>query len=265
MTAPVALVTGASSGIGRATARLLAAEGFTVFGASRTPHPDAQGYRALTLDVRSDTLVRAAVRSALDEAGRIDVLVNSAGALQAGAIEENSVADVQAQFDTNVFGMLRLIRAVLPVMRAQGGGRIVNVGSVFGIVAPPGVGIYAASKFAVEGLTEALRDEVRPFGIHVSVVEPAWVRTRLAGSFPADAIAEYAPRRASVDRYLAASVGAGMAPEAVARTILKIATAARPRLRYRIGPAGRFLVTMKRILPEPAFERVRRRAFQALR
>jgi NAD(P)-dependent dehydrogenase (short-subunit alcohol dehydrogenase family) len=136
----VALVTGASSGIGQATAELLAASGFTVFGTSRAPTQVDSTYRWLPLDVRSDASVEAAVQSLLDQAGRIDMLVNYAGFAQVGAIEESSIADVQAQFDTNLLGVLRVIKAVLPVMRQQGSGRIINVSSVVGQVAPPYMG-----------------------------------------------------------------------------------------------------------------------------
>jgi NAD(P)-dependent dehydrogenase (short-subunit alcohol dehydrogenase family) len=136
----VALVTGASSGIGQATAELLSASGFTVFGTSRAPTQVDSTYRWLPLDVRSDASVEAAVQSLLDQAGRIDELVNNAGFAQIGAIEESSIADVQAQFDTNLLGVLRVIKAVLPVMRQQGSGRIINVSSVVGQVAPPYMG-----------------------------------------------------------------------------------------------------------------------------
>ena len=141
----VALITGASSGIGQATAELLAARGFTVFGTSRAPDQIARSYALLPLDVRSDASVEAAIQSVLDRAGRIDVLVNNAGYSQAGAIEETSIADVQAQFDTNLLGVIRMIKAVLPTMRQQGHGRVINISSVVGHVAPPYLGVYASS------------------------------------------------------------------------------------------------------------------------
>jgi NAD(P)-dependent dehydrogenase (short-subunit alcohol dehydrogenase family) len=179
----VALVTGASSGIGQATADLLAANGFTVLGTSRTPSSGAaRSYPLLPLDVRLDTSVDAAVQAVLDRVGRIDVLINNAGYAQSGAIEENSIADAQAQFETNVFGVMRMINAVVPLMREQGGGRIINISSVLGQVAFPYLGLYAAGKFALEGLTEALRDELRTFNIHVALIEPGFVKTNLAGN-----------------------------------------------------------------------------------
>jgi NAD(P)-dependent dehydrogenase (short-subunit alcohol dehydrogenase family) len=163
----VALVTGASSGIGQATAELLAAHGFTVFGTSRTPIQDTRSYTWLPLDVRSDDSVQAAVQSLLAQAGRIDVLVNNAGYVQFGAIEESNVADAQAQFDTNLFGVIRMVKAVLPVMRKQGSGRIINISSIVGHIAAPYGGLYGASKFALEGLSESLSAEVRQFGVSV--------------------------------------------------------------------------------------------------
>src|SRR5258708_2857010 len=184
----VALVTGASSGIGQATAELLAANGFTVFGTSRTPEKLARSFKWLPLDVHSDASVEAAIQALLEQAGRIDVLVNNAGYSQVGAIEESSIADIQAQLDTNLLGVLRMIKAVLPVMRQQGSGRIINVSSVVGHVAPPYVGVYSASKFALEGLSEALREEVRPFGVEVSLIEPAFVKTHIVSEQPTNPI-----------------------------------------------------------------------------
>jgi len=259
----VALITGASSGIGQATAELLAARGFTVFGTSRAPDQIARSYALLPLDVRSDASVEAAIQSVLDRAGRIDVLVNNAGYSQAGAIEETSIADVQAQFDTNLLGVIRMIKAVLPTMRQQGHGRVINISSVVGHVAPPYLGVYASSKFALEGLTEALCDEVRQFGIHVSLVEPAFVKTNIAGQQPADPIADYTPTRRAALQITSAGVAGGMEPGVVAQAILRAATTARPQLRYLVGRQASLLILLKRLLPEPAFERVRRRVFGA--
>src|SRR5215471_14080659 len=215
----VALVTGASSGIGQATALLLAKSGFTVYGTSRNPEKFGGSFKWLSLDVRSDASVEAAVQSLLEQAGRIDVLVNSAGFAQVGAIEESSLADVQAQLDTNLLGVIRLIKAVLPVMRRQGSGRIINVSSVVGQVAPPYAGVYATSKFALEGLSEALREEVRPFGVDVSLVEPAVVKTSIVSQQPTHPIAAYTPGRQAVLQSLNASVENGMEPSVVAHVI----------------------------------------------
>jgi NAD(P)-dependent dehydrogenase (short-subunit alcohol dehydrogenase family) len=259
----VALVTGASSGIGQATASLLAAAGFHVFGTSRAPEAAPKGpFALLAMDVGSDASVNSAVREVLEQTGRIDVLVNNAGYTQTGAIEEVSVADAQAQFDTNVFGVLRVTQAVLPSMRRQGSGRIINVSSVLGHVAPPYLGVYASTKFALEGLSEALRGELRPFGIHVSLVEPGFVKTSIAGSGkPNQALADYDPGRKLSATFVRQGLARGLDADVVARTIVDIATSRRPGLRYRVGGSSALLIMLKRLLPETAFERIGRRVF----
>lgn len=261
---PVALVTGASSGIGKATASLLATNGFRVFGSSRTPDHNLQlPYSLLSLDVRTDTSVHDAIQHILEKTGRMDVLINNAGYTQSGAIEENSLADVQAQFDTNLFGMLRVTNAVLPIMRQQASGRIINVSSLVGQVSPPYIGIYASSKFALEGLSEAQRGELLPFHIHVSLVEPGFVKTNILGQPPAHPIADYEQRRQIGLAFVREGVEHGIDPGLVAQTILHIATVSQPRLRYPIGRVANLLIALKRLLPEPLFERLRRRAFRA--
>jgi NAD(P)-dependent dehydrogenase (short-subunit alcohol dehydrogenase family) len=257
---PVALVTGASSGIGRATAELLASHGFTVFGTSRAPVQEKRSYTWLTLDVRSDDSVEAAVQSLLAQAGRIDLLVNNAGYVGFGAIEESSIADMHAQLDTNLLGVIRMVKTVLPVMRQQGSGRIINISSIVGHVAAPHFGLYATSKFALEGLSEALREEVRPFGVSVSLVEPSYVNTPIVSQPPTNPIAAYAPGRQAAQQAFMASSKNGMEPGAVARVILRAATT-RSRLRYPVGRDGKALLLLKRLLPESAFERVKRRVF----
>ena len=260
---PVALVTGASSGIGQATAERLSAHGFTVFGTSRAPREDTRSYTWLPLDVRSDDSVQAAVQSLLAQAGRIDLLVNNAGYVQFGAIEESSVADAQAQLDTNLLGVIRMVKAVLPVMRQQGLGRIINISSIVGHVAAPHFGLYATSKFALEGLSEALREEVRPFGVSVSLVEPSYVNTPIVSQPPTNPIAAYTNARQAAQQAFMKSSKNGMEPGAVARAILRAATTTRPRLRYPVGQDGKALLLLKRLLPESAFEALKRRLFSA--
>jgi NAD(P)-dependent dehydrogenase (short-subunit alcohol dehydrogenase family) len=250
----VALVTGASSGIGQATAELLAARGFTVFGTSRSSNTRPAPYRWLSLDVRLDASVEAAVQSVIDQVGRIDVLVNNAGYSLVGAIEESSLADIQDQLETNLLGAIRMIKAVLPVMRQRGSGRIINVGSVIGQVAPPYVGIYSTSKFAIEGLSEALRQEVRPFGIAVSIIEPTFVKTHIANTPPTNPIAAYTSGRQAAIQTISTSLEKGIKPDAVAQAILRAATITRPRLRYLVGRDAQVLVGLKRFLPEPLLE-----------
>jgi NAD(P)-dependent dehydrogenase (short-subunit alcohol dehydrogenase family) len=259
---PVALVTGASSGIGQATAELLAAHGFIVFGTSRAPAQDKRSYTWLPLDVRSEDSVQAAIQSLLAQAGRIDLLVNNAGYVQAGAIEESSVADAQAQLDTNLFGVIRMIKAVLPVMRQQGSGRILNISSIVGHVAFPYGGLYATSKFALEGLSEALSEEVRPYGVSVSLIEPGFVNTPIISQPPTNTIAAYATGRQAAQQSLFKGIKNGMEPGEVARVILRAATS-RPRLRYPVGQDARTLLLLKRLLPESAFEALKRRLFSA--
>ena len=174
----VVLITGASSGIGRCCAELLAARGCKVYGASRRPVAIA-GVEPLAMDVTDDGSVLRAVAAVMDREGRVDVLVNNAGIAIAGALEDCCIADAKEQFDVNLFGALRVCRAVLPAMRRQRSGYIINIGSIGGLIAIPFQGLYSASKFALEGLSESLRLEVRDFGIQVVLIEPGDHRTAL--------------------------------------------------------------------------------------
>ncbi len=258
----IALVTGASSGIGNATARLLAKQGYQVFGTSRTPQQThLDGFALLQLDIRSDESVEQCVNIVLQQASRIDLLVNNAGYNQVGAIEENSITDAQAQFDTNLFGTIRMINAILPTMRQQRNGHIITVSSIVGLTAVPYAGLYASSKFALEGLHEALRSEIAQFNIHVSLVEPGTFKTNLTGRPPANPLNEYHAARQSVLGFLRNAVQNGDDPIAVAHAIANIANAPRPRLHTTVGRSAKILSILKRILPEPAFERVRSRVF----
>ena len=203
-TGRVALVTGASSGIGEAAAHALLGEGFTVYGTSRraVAGEERDGVVFLPLDVTDDQSVAGAVREVLDRSGRIDVLVNNAGLGVAGAAEESSIEQARALFDTNLFGSIRMTRAVLPQMREQGSGRIINLSSVLGLVPAPFGALYAATKHAIEGYSESLDHEVREHGVRVLLVEPAYTRTSFdANSIPADQpLPVYARRRRGVRR-----------------------------------------------------------------
>jgi NAD(P)-dependent dehydrogenase (short-subunit alcohol dehydrogenase family) len=250
---PVVLVTGASSGIGRTVAAAFAAKGFEVFGTSRNPGRAEviPGVEQVQLDVTDDASVTRAVASVIDRAGRIDILVNNAGAGIIGAAEETSISQAQQLFDTNFFGLVRLTREVLPYLRAQGGGRVINIGSVLGFLPAPYGAMYAASKHAVEGYSESLDHEVRGFGIRVSVVEPAYTRTSfdanaVEGDSPIDA---YARSRQRVGQVLAEAVQIGDDPEVVANVVLKAATSRKPKLRYPAGPLARRLSLLKRFAP----------------
>jgi NAD(P)-dependent dehydrogenase (short-subunit alcohol dehydrogenase family) len=262
----VALVTGASSGFGQATAALLTAQGFLVFGTSRTPTRDTtNSFELLQLDVCSEASVQTCVQTILGRTGRIDLLVNNAGFAQAGALEENSLEDAQAQFETNVFGVLRMLKAVLPVMRQQGSGQIITVSSIFGVVAMPYLGLYATSKFALEGMIEGLYDELRQFHILVSLVEPTAFRTHFAMQPPATPLAVYEPARESMLRFIGEMVAQGPSPEGVARRIVQLASSADPPLRSYVGPRAGLLVALRHWLPPRLFEQVRRRVFQIKR
>ena len=259
----VALVTGASSGFGRATAALLAAQGFQVFGTSRAPaHNAADSFELLPLDVRSETSVQACIQTILGRTGRIDLLVNNAGFAQGGALEENSLEDAQAQFDTNVFGVLRMLKAVLPAMRRQGSGQIITVSSLLGVVTMPYLSLYSSSKFALEGMIEGLYDELRPFHIKVSLVEPTFFRTKIDTQPPAAPLAVYESARQSMMRFVQDAVERGPDPEQVARRIVQLATSAAPPLRSYVGPRASLLVALRHWLPPRIFEQVRRRVFQ---
>ena len=248
----VVFVTGVSSGIGRATAEQFARQGCTVFGSVRDlrkarPIP---GVELVEMDVRDEGAVQRAVQVVIAKAKRIDVLVNNAGGTMLGAVEETSVAEAQALFDTNVFGALRTSQAVLPHMREQRAGRIVNVSSVLGFLPAPYMALYAASKHAVEGLSESLDHEVRRFGIRVVLVEPAYTRTQLDQNAPqtASRMPAYEADRDLASRAIVKSVQQAPAPETVAATIVE---AAFGRWRMRRTPKGEasLLSKLRRFLP----------------
>jgi len=258
-TGRVALVTGASSGIGQAAARELVGAGFTVYGTSRraVAGEERDGVTFLPLDVTADESAAAAVREVLGRSGRIDVLVNNAGVGAAGAAEESSMQQARALFDTNLFGSIRMTRAVLPHMREQGSGRVINVSSVLGLVPAPFMALYAASKHAIEGYSESLDHEVREYGVRVLLVEPAYTKT----SFDANAVAVdeplplYARRREAADVLIAETVKAGDEPSVVGETIVTAATDTRPKLRYPSGPLARRVSKLRRYAPTAVFDK----------
>ena len=254
----VALVTGASSGIGLATAKALQSEGFRVFGTSRrAAAQSADGVAMLACDITNDESVAKLVEKVLVEAGRIDLLVNNAGTGLIGGAEEYSTAQAQALFDVNVFGVLRVTNAVLPAMRRQGKGRIVNLSSVQGLLPAPYSALYASTKHAIEGYSESLDHELRPFGIRVVLVEPAYTRTSFESSLiRADRpLGIYDSARAGVDGVLRKAFAAGDAPDVVVRTILEAATASLPRRRYAAGKMARKASFLRRFVPESAFDK----------
>ena len=223
----IVVVTGVSSGIGRATAEKFAKRGCRVFGTVRSiakaqPIPDVV---LVEMDVRDDASVQRGIQTIVGQAQRIDVLVNSAGGTLLGSVEETSIAEAQSLFDTNVFGTLRTTQAVLPYMRTQRTGRIVNISSVLGFLPAPYMGLYSASKHAVEGMSETLDHEVRNFGIRVALVEPSFTKTRLDINAPAAAsrISAYDTERDLVSRAIVQSSNNAPGPDSVAATIVDAA------------------------------------------
>lgn len=259
----VALVTGASSGIGKATARLFAANGFRVFGTSRTQHRDADGVEMLRLDVRSDGSATRCIEDVLTRAGHIDVLVNNAGVWQVSLAEETPLSIAHTIFETNFFGVVRMTDAVLPGMRKRRAGRIINVGSLSAWVGEPGEAFYAASKKALFGYTEALRHEVRPFGIEVSLVEPGPFRTDLAKTLlpTENQISDYGEIRQSIQKTLERALDEGEDPERAANLIVKVACSRVPRFRYGVGNGAAWLPYLRTLLPQQLFDYLVRRGF----
>ena len=254
----VALVTGASSGIGHATAKALQNSGFRVFGTSRRAVTGrSDGVTMLACDVTDDASVAKMVDDMLAEAGRIDVLVNNAGVGVIGGAEESSIAQAQALFDVNVFGVMRVTNAVLPAMRRQRQGRIINMSSILGLIPSPYNAIYSSSKHAIEGYSESLDHELRALGIRVVLVEPGYTNTAFERNKtkPDRPLPIYDSVRAHVEQFMLKSVEEGDAPEVVAETVLKAASAALPNRRYPAGKLARRVRMLRRFVPESAFDK----------
>jgi NAD(P)-dependent dehydrogenase (short-subunit alcohol dehydrogenase family) len=262
--APVVLITGTSSGIGKAIASAFAAKGFEVFGTSRNPQRSEPiaGTEILPLDVSDAASVSAAVSTVIQRAGRIDVLVNNAGVGVFGAAEESSIAQAQELFDTNFFGLIRVTNEVLPHLRAQRSGRVINIGSVLGFLPAPYGALYAASKHAVGGYSESLDHETREFGVRVSVVEPGYTATAFDSNAaePDSPIASYEALREHVKEGLIKSVRSGDDPSVVAQVVLKAATSRTPKLRYPAGPLARQLTALKKFAPATLLDKGIRKA-----
>ncbi len=273
------LITGCSSGIGRATAERLAQDGWTVYATARRLDSIAdleqKGCRLLALDVCDEDSMKAAVAEVEREHGAVGVLVNNAGYSQSGAAESVPMDQVRRQFETNVFGLLRMTQLVLPGMRRQRWGRVVNISSMGGRLTFPGGGVYHASKHAVEALGDALRFEVRGFGIDVVTIEPGLIRTEFGetavGSLgAAEAQSNGGPYgefnaavgKATAEAYESgplSKLGAG--PDAVARTIERAIKSRRPRARYRVTASAKLLLTQRRMMPDRVWDAFLRSQF----
>jgi NAD(P)-dependent dehydrogenase (short-subunit alcohol dehydrogenase family) len=256
-TSPVALVTGASAGIGLACADRLAARGWTVAGASRRGTGSAS-WSPLAMNVDDQSAVDAGIEAIKADHHRIDALVAAAGWGVAGAVEDTTVDEAKAQFETNFWGCVRVTQAVLPIMRAQGGGRIVLLSSIGGVIGIPFQAFYSASKFALEGFAESLAYEVAPFGVHVTLVQPGNFRTDFTSSrklAAASASSVYADAVTKAVQVMERDELNGAAPELVAAAVERVLGARRPPRRVSVGKAGeRAGLVARRLLPFRAFE-----------
>jgi NAD(P)-dependent dehydrogenase (short-subunit alcohol dehydrogenase family) len=264
----VVLITGASSGIGKACASHLASLGHTVYGTSRKGGDASGSIRMIPMDVTDERSVADGVERVVREAGRLDALVNNAGYGIAGAVEETSVQEAQQQFDTNFFGMVRVTKAALPRMRERRSGLVVNMGSIGGIISIPFQSFYCATKFAIEGFSEALRMEVRGFGIRVVLVEPGdhctnFTKSRIRTK---ESQKDGSAYREAFDKALGVmerDEQNGPSPEGIARRIAAIVSDPSPALRHPVGMfLQRFAITLKSALPGGVFESIIRSTYK---
>jgi NAD(P)-dependent dehydrogenase (short-subunit alcohol dehydrogenase family) len=253
MKSKIAIVTGASSGIGEAVAELLANSGYKVYGTSRKGAQGVQrSYQMIALDVNSEASIDAAIKEIIKIEGRINLVVNNAGlGVAPGGAEESSIEQSKMMFDTNFFGIVRMVRAVVPYMRKQGEGRIINMSSILGLIPAPYMATYAATKHAVEGFSESLDHELRTRGIRVCVVEPGYTNTQFEANAPeVDAkLDEYTIARKALAKLVKVAIAAGDDPKVVADVVLKAATAKNPKLRYAAGKLSRQLSFLRRFAP----------------
>lgn len=265
MSKKVALVTGASSGIGEDAALQLHEKGFVVYGAARRTDRlsdlSGKGVRALAMDVTKEESITAGVSKIVEAEGRIDVLVNNAGYGSYGAIEDVEMEEARYQFEVNVFGAMTLTQMVLPHMRKQGSGRVINISSMGGKIYTPLGGWYHGTKFALEALSDCLRLETKPFGIDVILIEPGGIRTEW-GRIAAEKLLEtssdgaYSDQAKSVAEALASEEGDKRLsdPSVIGKAIVKAATARKPRTRYAVGFGAKPLIAAHGILPDRAFD-----------
>lgn len=258
MNLKIAIVTGASSGIGEATAGRLAGAGYKVYGTSRKGASGGRrGFEMLALDVTSDESVAALVAEVMRRHGRIDLLVNNAGVgVAPAAAQESSIEQAQAIFDTNFFGLVRMTRAVVPHMRRQGEGRILNISSALGFVSVPYAALYCATKHAVEGYSESLDQELRTLGVRVSLIEPAYVRTPFdANQLQPDVpLPEYRALRAALADTVKQAMEKADGPDVVADIVLKAARDGSPKVRYTAGSLAARLRMLRRFAPAALVE-----------
>jgi NAD(P)-dependent dehydrogenase (short-subunit alcohol dehydrogenase family) len=272
------LITGCSSGIGHATAARLAENGWTVYATARNADKLSElaekGCKTLSLDVEDEDSMKAAVAEVEQAEGAVGVLINNAGYSQSGAVESVPMDKVRKQFETNVFGLVRMTQLVLPGMRKQGWGRIVNISSMGGKLVFPGGGYYHATKYAVEAISDALRYEVKGFGVNVVLIEPGLIVTNFGGTAQGsigngsdegdvDAYEDFnkAVGKATAEAYEGPTAKLGGPPEAVAKVIDKAISSKRPRPRYTVTPSAKLLMTQRRLMTDRMWDRMMRTQF----
>jgi short-subunit dehydrogenase len=261
----VAIVTGATSGIGEASAKLLSNLGYRVFGTSRRgANGSVRGqFEMLTLDVTNDHSVNSLVKEVIQRAGRIDLLVNNAGFGIVGGAEESSIEQGHSIFETNVFGSMRMIKAVLPHMRSQSEGRIINISSVLGRIPAPFMALYSATKHALEGYSESMDHEIRKFNIRSILIEPAYTKTNFDQNIAIadDALTIYEKSRNGIIQLTQNAMAVADAAEVVAQTVAQAATDRKPKVRYTAGSMAAKIVRMRRFVPEGLYDSGVRKTF----
>ncbi len=265
MSKKVVFITGATSGIGKACANYLASKGIRVYGTGRSlPKEDGSAMENLILlpmDITKEESIKEAIDYVLEKEGRIDVLFNNAGMGISGSIEDTTIEEAKYIFETNFFGIMRVCNIVLPVMRSQKSGLIINSSSIGGVIGLPFQGFYSASKFAVEGFSEALSKEVKPFGLKVCILEPGDFRTSFTSSRKlvkqANEASPYHSQFVKAMEVIEKDENGGCDPEAIAKLIYKIISSKRPALRYEVGYISqKFALFVKKILPDRLFENI---------
>ena len=262
----VVLITGASTGIGRCIADNLSRNGYMVYGTCRNPTQLMQpsGWTLLPLDVCTDTSVHECIKTVVQMSGHLDVLVNNAGYPLNGALEEATLEQVKAQFETNFFGVVRMVKAVLPVMREQRSGHIINISTAMTIARVPFNGYYATSKCALEGFSEVLRQELKPLNIRVSVIRPGFFKSNINATVQLgnERIGDYKPWRNNWLRVFGKEVLRAPEPDPIARCVFQVISSQSPALYYTIGKDVRWFSFMRWILPQDIFERVMKLYFK---
>jgi NAD(P)-dependent dehydrogenase (short-subunit alcohol dehydrogenase family) len=272
MSSKAVLITGCSSGIGYATAEELLARGWKVYATARKPETvsvlEAKGAKLLALDVTDEDSMRRAVEAVTEAEGAVGVLINNAGYSQNGAVESVPVDEVRRQFETNVFGLIRMCQLVLPGMREQGWGKIVNLGSMGGRLTFPGGGLYHATKYALEAISDALRYEVAGFGVDVILIEPGLIttnfeQTSVKGVPQEGPYAEFNRKVAAAteNAYKGPMSKLGSGPEAVAKAIAKALESKRPKARYPVTPSAHLMINQRRVTPDRVWDLMMRAQF----